>query len=176
MVKNFPSSDCVFIDGMSGGNNVGLGGKIATEMDCCKLVKDSDMGFVGATYNPHNQHCYGEIHYGFKENNHPKGWKMRTTLGNPNAMKRKIFETIFTFYLMSIYKISLLILEKHNYYFLSSNTSKSDRHNRRRGIGSCRSRASANTGRSSGTWTSHCSTETTDWSSSQRFVLSRWLV
>ena len=143
-------------------------------MDCCKLVKDSDMGFVGATYNPHNQHCYGEIHYGFKENNHPKGWKMRTTLWNPNAMKRKIFETIFTFYLMSIYKLNLkyhcLSLKKHNYYFLSSNTSKSDRHNRRRGIGSCRSRASANTGRSSGPWNNHCSSETTDSSSSQRFV------
>ena len=140
-------------------------------MDCCKLVKDSDMGFVGATYNPHNQHCYGEIHYGFKENNHPKGWKMRTTLGNPNAMKRKIFEAIFTFYLMSI-----LPLKEHNSYFVSSNTSKSDRHNRRRGIGSCRSRASANTGRSSGPWNNHCSSETTDWSSSQRFVSSRWLV
>ena len=72
-------------------------GKVATEMECCKLVKDSDMGFVGATYNPNDQHCYGEVHYGFKESNH-----LRTTLWNPNAMKRKIFITSLNFSLMSI--------------------------------------------------------------------------
>ena len=77
-------------------------GKIATEMECCKVVKDSDMGFVGATYNPHTQSCVGVVDYGFKDNDHPKGWIFRTTLWNPNAMKRKIFETSFTFYLMSI--------------------------------------------------------------------------
>ena len=83
------------------GENVGMGytndGKLPNEMECCKLVKDSDMGFVGASYAPHSQTCYGEFHYGFSIPNHPKGYKFRTTLGNPNAMKRKLFETSFTF-------------------------------------------------------------------------------
>ena len=121
------------------GENVGVGytnsGKVATEMECCKLVKDSAMGFVGATYNPHNQHCSGVVDYGFKENDHPNGLKFRTTIWNPDAMKRKIFETSFTFYLMLIYKSHRLSLIVHNSYFVSSNTSKSDRDNRRRGIG-----------------------------------------
>ena len=88
-------------------------GKLANEMECCKLVKDSDMGFVGATYHPLKQGCWGVVDYGFKENDHPKGGIFRTTLWNPDAMKRKIFETSFTFYMMSIYKIiSSLILDK----------------------------------------------------------------
>ena len=99
-------------------------GKIATEMECCKVVKDSDMGFVGATYNPHTQSCVGVVDYGFKDNDHPKGWIFRTTLWNPDAMKRKIFETSFTFYLMSIFLTLKLSLIEHNLYFVSSNTSK----------------------------------------------------
>ena len=92
-----------------------MGGKIPNELDCCKLVKDSDMGFVGATYNPLTQTCYGETHYDIKIPNLPsdtfKGYtfdKFRTTLGNPNAMKRNIFETSLIFYSMSIYEITLL--------------------------------------------------------------------
>ena len=105
------------------GENVGMGytndGKLPNEMECCKLVKDSDMGFVGATYNPHNQHCSGVVEYGFKENDHPKSWIFRTTLWNPDAMKRKIFETIIIFYLMSTYSHRLSLIE-HNSYFVSS--------------------------------------------------------
>ena len=117
------------------------------------MVKDSDMGFVGATYNPLTQTCYGETHYDIKIPNLPsdtfKGYtfdKFRTTLGNPNAMKRNIFETSFVFFSMPIYlKYDKSLIERIS-YFVSLNTAESASNNRGRGISRCRIRATNNTG------------------------------